>query len=148
MHNLFQSKNIPLPYLKRITIQRQLIFAALKELNAHSTAEEVFEYVSQRYPSISKATIYRNLSQMALSGAILNIGNFYGSAHYDHKCHKHCHFVCKSCRQIFDFEEDFSKVLNEITTPDRFDVADCDISFSGLCKKCKTILLDVQHEKK
>jgi len=69
---------------KRNTIQKQLVLDAVKELNIHATAEQVFEYVVKKHTSISKATVYRNLSQMAESGELLNIGSFYGSAHYDH----------------------------------------------------------------
>jgi len=122
---------------KRNTVQRRLILNAVRELNIHATAEQVFDYVVQNHPSISKATVYRNLSQMTESGKLLNIGNIHGSAHYDHKCHKHCHFICEDCKRIFDIESDFSDIAGRIETTDEFDVADYHISFSGLCRNCK-----------
>ena len=118
-------------------MQRQLIFNALKELNKHATAEQVYEHVALQHSSISKATVYRNLSQMAESGEILNIGNFYGSTHYDHNCHEHYHFICEDCKQIFDVSGTFADVINRIRTTDEIEITSCLVSFSGLCRECK-----------
>jgi Fe2+ or Zn2+ uptake regulation protein len=121
---------------KRNTIQRQLIFNAVKELNIHSTAEQVYEYVKESHPSISKATVYRNLSQMADAGELLNIGTFYGATHYDHNCHKHYHFVCEQCRRVFDVSATFPDI-SEITELDSFAIRGYHLNFYGLCTECK-----------
>ena len=121
---------------KRNTIQRQLVLAAIKELNTHATAEQVYEYVVQKHPAISKATVYRNLSQMSETGEILNIGNFYGSTRYDHNCHEHHHFVCEGCRLVFDVEGDFSDIPGRIRNAEGFDITSYHLSFGGLCRDC------------
>jgi len=122
---------------KRNTVQRQLILDAVKELNIHATAEQVFEYIIRKHPSVSKATVYRNLSRMAELGDLLNIGIFYGSAHYDHNCHEHYHFICESCKRVFDVDGKFSEIINKIEKNDGFNITSCRISFSGLCSYCK-----------
>jgi Fe2+ or Zn2+ uptake regulation protein len=119
----------------RSTLQKKLIFEAVKELDIHANAEQVYEYVVQKHPSISKATVYRNLSQMSDSGELLNIGSFHGSVHYDHNCHKHYHFACNNCKRVFDIEDDFSDILDRLK--DKFDITSCQITFSGLCQECK-----------
>ena len=48
--------------MKRRTIQRALVLSAVMELNDHPTAEEVYRYAAQRTPTISRGTVYRNLS--------------------------------------------------------------------------------------
>jgi len=121
---------------KRNTIQRQLIYDAVKELNIHATAEQVFEYVVKKYPTISKATVYRNLSQMAESGELLNAGNLLGSTRYDHNCHEHYHFACEACKKVFDVEDDFSDVIEKLRSNSGFAVAYGGISFIGVCKGC------------
>jgi len=122
---------------KRNTIQRHMVYSAVKELNIHATAEQVYEHVATAHPSISKATVYRNLSQMAESGELLNIGNFYGSTHYDHNCHEHHHFICEECRRIFDVEGDFSDILGRVTGISGFDIMNWNLSLKGLCTDCK-----------
>jgi Fe2+ or Zn2+ uptake regulation protein len=121
---------------KRNTIQRQLIFDSVKEIGMHATAEQVFEHVVRKYPSISKATVYRNLNQIAESGELSNIGSFFGSVHYDQNCHKHYHFVCEFCKRVFDVEDDFPDILVRIQDTYGFDITD--ISFNGICGECKS----------
>ncbi|MCL2194640.1 MAG: transcriptional repressor [Oscillospiraceae bacterium] len=120
----------------RNTIQRRLILNAVKELNVHATAEQVYQHVVEQHPAISKATVYRNLSQMAEAGELLNIGNLYGQTHYDHNCHAHHHFICERCKRIVDVEVDFSAVLAQVQSIAGVDVSN--IAMSGICSHCKT----------
>ena len=124
---------------KRNTVQRQLILSAVRELNIHATADQVYEYVFHKYPTISKATVYRNLNQLAESGELLNIGSFNGSTHYDYQCHGHYHFICEVCRGIFDVEGDISDVLFRFKHTDGFDITGCNVLFTGSCWNCKTL---------
>lgn len=124
---------------RRNTVQRRLILDALRALDIHATAEQVYGYVVKQHPSISKATVYRNLGQMAGAGEILNIGSFQGSAHYDHQCHRHYHFVCEECRRVFDVEDYFPDICEKLTGLDGFEIRSHNLTFSGLCRRCKGI---------
>jgi len=119
---------------RRNTIQKQLIFNAVSELDIHATAEQVYEYVTVTHPTISKATVYRNLRQLAETGELLNIGSFYGQTHYDHNLHEHHHFVCKNCGKVFDIDADFADVYSELKHLG-FDAQN--IGFTGICTECK-----------
>ncbi|MCL2231864.1 MAG: transcriptional repressor [Treponema sp.] len=123
---------------RRNTIQRQLILNAVKKLNIHATAEQVYDYVVIEHPSISKATVYRNLSQMVESHELLNIGSFHGAAHYDHNCHKHYHFICDSCKKIFDVDNYLPGIYGQLTAMDDFEIRGHNLNFNGLCRDCKT----------
>ena len=122
---------------KRNTLQRQLIWDAIRELNNHATAEQVYAHVVQSHPTVSKATVYKNLSQMSECGELLNIGNFFGAAHYDHNLNEHYHFVCDRCKRVFDVAGNFSEIISNLENADDFDVTRCNLSFGGLCKDCK-----------
>ena len=121
---------------KRNTIQRQLVYNAVKDLDIHANAEQVYEYVVALHPSISKATVYRNLGQMAETGDLLNIGVFYGSTHYDHNCHDHYHFICEKCKQVFDIETYFPE-LDNLTNEHGLEIKSHNLSFTGTCNECK-----------
>ena len=122
---------------KRNAIQRQLILDSVAELNKHATAEQVYEHVSKKYPTISKATVYRNLSQMAEAGDLLNIGNFRGSAHYDHNCHNHYHFICEECGNVFDIDIFFPEINDRINNMEDFEIRNHNLTYHGLCPDCK-----------
>ena len=121
----------------RNTIQRQLVLTALGDLNIHATAEQVYDRVSTMHPSISKATVYRNLGRLAETGAIANIGSFDGATHYDHRLHRHYHFVCDSCGRIFDVSGDISGLCDEIEDTDGHEVRGHSLNFAGVCRDCR-----------
>ncbi|MDR1703640.1 MAG: transcriptional repressor [Clostridiales bacterium] len=123
---------------RRKTIQQQVILDAVRELNIHATAEEVYDRVAAKHPSISKATVYRNLSQMSEAGELVNIGSFFGSTHYDHNCHKHYHFICERCKRVFDVDDYFPDLTEQLSGMDGFEITGHQLTFSGLCHECKS----------
>jgi len=126
-------------FAKRNTIQRQLILDAVKALDIHATAEQVYEYLVKTTPSISKATVYRNLSQMAVAGELLNAGNLGGITHYDHNTHEHYHFVCNLCGAVFDVECDIdliARIKNSVKPSIKFELENYNLSFNGACRFC------------
>jgi Fe2+ or Zn2+ uptake regulation protein len=123
--------------VKRNTIQRQAIFDSVRELNIHATAEQVYEHVVKKHPAISKATVYRNLGQMADTGELLNIGSFCGSVRYDHNCRSHYHFICERCKRVFDVNDYFPGLADNLTGMDGFEITGYILTFSGLCRECK-----------
>jgi len=125
---------------KRKTIQRQLILDAVRKLDMHATAEQVFDFVVAELPTVSKATVYRNLSQMAETGELVNIGNFGGSAHYDHNRHKHYHFTCDSCKRIFDINAHIPDLHAGIAGMDGHEIRGHSLNFSGLCRDCNVLV--------
>ncbi|MCL2807586.1 MAG: transcriptional repressor [Coriobacteriia bacterium] len=124
--------------VKRNTIQRQLVLDAVCELASHPTAEQVYEYVVDKHPSISKATVYRNLSMLSEYGELLNIGSFHGSIHYDHNCSYHCHFICENCKQVFDISTQLPNVFDDLREMHGFEIKGHSLSFNGLCPNCST----------
>jgi len=122
--------------MQRNTFQRQLILSAVEELNCHATAEEVYSHINHQYPTISKATVYRNLNQLAEGGNLLNIGYFNGATHYDHNIHAHHHFACDVCGKVFDIDTNFGDILGKIGTTIGFNVSSYSLSFGGLCDGC------------
>ena len=57
---------------RRNTIQRSLVLEAVNRLHCHATADEVYEEIIKEHPTISKATVYRNLN--LLSEMVVTVG--------------------------------------------------------------------------
>ena len=123
--------------MTRHTVQRQIVFEAVKALGSHSSAEQVYMRIAQNHPSISKATVYRNLNQMAQAGLLRNIGVIDGAAHYDHNTHAHYHFICDGCKKIFDVESDAFRIPIHLISTKEFSITDCRLTFTGMCRECK-----------
>ena len=118
--------------------QREIIFDALKQNVIHPTAESLYEIIKKSYPEISKATLYRNLSQLAELGIIKKIEGLETSAHFDHNTHLHYHFICVECGKVFDVSSGVAlDVVNKTENETGFKITNHELVFHGLCNNCK-----------
>ncbi|MBQ4289233.1 MAG: transcriptional repressor [Clostridia bacterium] len=124
--------------MERNTVQKKVIYDALVELDDHPTADEVYLLVRKSYPAISKATVYRNLGQMAETGKIKRIAVGDGADHFDHRTHDHLHFHCDVCSRIFDMEGS-DEISRSIVLPKngKDEIYGYNILFYGRCQYCR-----------
>ncbi len=54
----------------RMTPQRVVLLRALSETRTHPTADELYRAVRRALPTVSPATVYRNLQEMVHAGLI------------------------------------------------------------------------------
>ena len=118
--------------------KRDAICEVLRATKDHPTADMIYERVREKYPEISLATVYRNLSQLCAEGDIIKIGAN-GRERYDIDTSAHTHFFCDECGEVYDVFSDMkllgiTKAENEIGC--KIDTAH--ITFHGHCKNCVT----------
>ncbi len=123
--------------MERLTSQKQVILDYLKDVKTHPTAEVVYSAVQKKLPRISQATVYRVLNNIKNKGNAQVIP-VEGVSHFDGDISPHAHFICNSCKNVFDVFNVCSKckVLDE----KKLKVGKIDyykIYFYGKCNKCK-----------
>ena len=89
-----------------VTHQRQVLYEVMQTMHGHPSPEEVYEAVHQRIPSISLATVYKNLHLFIHSGIFREVSLHHGSLRVEMNDRPHHHLVCTGCRSIFDVEEE------------------------------------------
>jgi Fur family peroxide stress response transcriptional regulator len=98
-----------IPYLKerrlKATPQRISILKILDQ-HMHPSIDELYEDLRKKFPTISLATIYKNLNILKQTGIVIEI-NGNGKQKLDIYIHPHAHIVCKNCGAIED--ADFMK---------------------------------------
>ena len=115
---------------------RDAIFDVLKAKRDHPTADMICERVREKYPEISLATVYRNLSQLCSDGAIIKIGAA-GRERYDIDTSDHTHFFCEACGEVYDIFsplELYGLADAECEIGGKINFAH--ITFRGKCKNC------------
>ncbi len=123
--------------MKRNTIQRELTLNAVKKLKNHPSAEEIYHEVIKLHPTISRATVYRNLNQLKESGVINEVKITDGPIRYDYRYDKHYHFKCVKCGKIEDVEMDYLGILEDkIKNMDGKSIQELDLVFKGMCIDC------------
>ena len=58
---------------RRNTIQKDLVRNTVYEMRRHVTANEVYEFIKEAYPTIGKGTVYRNLDILVEEGALRKV---------------------------------------------------------------------------
>ncbi|MFH1448666.1 MAG: transcriptional repressor [Candidatus Micrarchaeota archaeon] len=123
---------------ERETIQMIKIREYLKGVRIHPSAENVYEAVKKEIPSITLATVYRNLNKLSRNGDVLKL-EVNGEYRFDGDVGMHQHCVCKSCGKIIDISnERISKNAMKNFNYEEFTATSVSIMFRGLCDKCCT----------
>ena len=71
--------------MKRNTVQCTLVLNAVNELKNHPTADEVYNLIAKEHPSVSRATVYRNLNKLTEEGQLSRRVIPGGADRFDHR---------------------------------------------------------------
>ena len=90
--------------MKKYSQHREALLISLKNRQDHPTADTLYFELKQKFPSISLATVYRNLVDLSNEGEIkrLQMGNRPDC--YEGNIDEHIHFICSKCNRICDVE--------------------------------------------
>lgn len=125
------------PAGSRNTIQRALVLEAVRALHTHPTSADVYEAVREQHPSISRATVYRNLALLAERGDVLRVEVPNGADRYDFNIAPHHHVKCANCGCVDDVELVFEDdLLDRVKSACGFQLTGYQVIFEGLCPSC------------
>ncbi|HBI64285.1 MAG TPA: transcriptional repressor [Clostridiales bacterium] len=113
--------------------QRELIRETVRQSDRHPTAEAVFHKVRLREPTISLATVYRNLNQLVDNRELRRISVPGGSDHFDYTTDYHEHMICTACGALGDVwpGRELDEQLRALPG-----VTDYELILYGLCPDC------------
>ncbi|WP_026893644.1 Fur family transcriptional regulator [Clostridiisalibacter paucivorans] len=114
--------------------QRLKIFEYLLEHETHPTVDEIYKYLSNEIPTLSKTTVYNTLNLFIEKGIVTVITIEEKETRYDANTSMHGHFKCRQCGNVYDFHTDLSYMDSD--SLDGFKVEEKHIYFKGICKKC------------
>ena len=82
--------------------QRAEVLDQIREHKDHPTADTIFAELRTKDPSISLATVYRNLKLLSELGEIRRLTFVSGADRFDPTVQTHYHFVCEKCGRVYD----------------------------------------------
>lgn len=90
----------------KATPQRLCVLKSLSS-HTHPTIDELYAIVRKEHPSISLATVYKNLWALVEARLVVEIAVAGQKTRYDIYEKEHIHVVCKHCGAVSDiFKED------------------------------------------
>lgn len=123
----------------KITPQRMAIAKILAKSEGHPSVEDIHAQIARDFPTMSLATVYKNIALMKSLGEVLELGFPDGSNRYDgNKPNPHPHVICIKCKKIVDPDLDsLDDMKKEVESATHFQILNHRLDFFGLCKSCR-----------
>ena len=124
--------------MSRNTYQKQIVLETVQQMGCHPTADAVYDQIKTAVPSISRATVFRILSQFSQEGKVQRIKNPNAADNFDHRLDAHYHIQCTKCGRVDDVELPVRQELcGQAQGETPYMVTGHDIVFYGLCPQCR-----------
>ena len=124
-----------------VTHQRQVLYETMQSMYGHPSPEEVFAAVKQRIPSISLATVYKNIHLFVESGVFRELSIHHGTLRVEMNKQPHHHMVCSVCKTVADLPDEDELGLGlptaASTLPGGFMVERISMDVIGICPDCQ-----------
>jgi len=122
----------------KITPQRLAIVKILAKSIGHPSVEDIYDQKKKDFPTMSLATVYRNIVLVKSLGEVLELGFPDGSNRYDgNKPYPHPHVICIKCKKIVDPDLDSTDLLKkEVAEETNFKILNHRLDFFGICNDC------------
>jgi Fur family ferric uptake transcriptional regulator len=121
-----------------MTPQRMMILDAIKGASGHISAEDIYQEVCKRYPSINISTIYRTLELLKEMRLVTETDMGDGRVRFHSAGHEHHHhLVCSRCGKVIDMDESVMAPLTNLLAEKYGFRADLKhLAIFGHCKDC------------
>lgn len=125
---------------QKITPQRLAIVKILARSEGHPSVETIHARIKNDFPTMSLATVYRNIVLIKSIGEVLELGFPDGSNRYDgNRPYPHPHVICIKCKKIVDPDlESLDDLKNEVAAETKFTILNHRLDFFGICSNCMT----------
>jgi len=118
------------------SVQRLAVMEYLNEHHTHPTADEIYNALVGKIPTLSKTTVYNTLRLFVRQGAAAMLTIDGHNACFDGVTAPHAHFHCRCCGHVFDVPA--GSLLQESAglLPEGFRTESVDLYYRGLCNQC------------
>ncbi len=122
----------------KITPQRLAIVKILAKSEGHPSVEDIYDQIKKNFPTMSLATVYRNIALIKSIGEVLELGFPDGSNRYDgNRPSPHPHVICVKCKKMVDPDLDsLDEMKKEVAIETKFKILNHRLDFFGICSHC------------
>ncbi|MFP4644249.1 MAG: Fur family transcriptional regulator [Spirochaetales bacterium] len=117
----------------KVTPQRMML---LREIDAqgHLDVESLFQRAQSHFPSISLATIYKNVHTLSENGILREVPLSGKRSVYELKHAEHIHYHCTECGKVFDIPADMERISETVRSHTGVSFDAMRITVSGGCE--------------
>jgi len=122
----------------KATFQRMNILESI-EKHGHMTIDDIYEKVIKTHPSLSLATVYKNIILMVEKGVLTEVPITGKKSKYELVKDDHIHLVCTECGEVEDrpHNENADALFSSMTKNENFSLYKQQINLYGVCSHCQ-----------
>jgi Fur family ferric uptake transcriptional regulator/Fur family peroxide stress response transcriptional regulator len=123
----------------KATFQRMNILNVI-DTHGHMSVEDIYDEVSKIHPSLSLATIYKNIILMMEKGVLVEVPIVGKKSKYELSKADHMHLICTECGEVEDKMclDQTEKIFSALTEQEHFALKKRQINLYGICASCQT----------
>ncbi len=122
----------------KATFQRINILESI-ERHGHMSIDAIYEEVVKAHPSLSLATVYKNIILMVEKGVLVEVPIMGKKSKYELLKDDHIHLVCTECGEVEDqpLNENADALFASMTKNENFSLCKQQINLYGVCSHCQ-----------
>jgi Fur family peroxide stress response transcriptional regulator len=121
----------------KLTHQRLEIFKELLVVNDHPSAEQIYQRIHHRLPTVAMDTVYRTLATFDELGLVKKLHVMNERTLFDINVEVHHHFICSDCKKVEDiYWPDFDKSVLPESVGVVGKAHSRHLEIHGLCNRC------------
>ena len=132
-NNVLKASNL------KSTHQRLAILNCI-DMRGHIDVDAIYEEIHANYPSMSKATLYRNINDLISFNILEEVKLPHQKQQYEIKKVPHVHLLCQKCSAVEDVFVETKTLCESVTFQSGFTISNSFIVMNGICKECNTAL--------
>ena len=119
----------------KATPQRLEIVHVLSN-NGHMNINDLYTNIQMKFPSISLATIYKNINIMLEKGFLLEVKLSDQKNVFELVKSEHSHVTCTRCNIVMDIDLDVQDILSKAQKASHYNLSSNSLIFNGVCPRC------------
>ena len=120
----------------KVTPQRTAILNEIEKAG-HIDVDHLFEILRSSFPSISLATVYKNVNHMYETGILEVIKVPKHKLQYELMKEPHIHLACNQCGSVTDMHQCLDELIDSAETKSGFTLHHSSVVLNGTCPGCQ-----------
>ncbi len=122
----------------KATFQRMHILESIDN-HGHMSIDAIYEEVVKTHPSLSLATVYKNIILMVEKGVLVEVPITGKKPKYELVKDDHIHLVCTECGEVEDRPHNINAdaLFSSMTKEENFSLSKQQINLYGVCAHCQ-----------
>ncbi len=109
------------------------------EIHGHISIDEIYKQIIKTHPSLSLATVYKNIILMVEKGLLIEVPIAGEKSKYELKKENHIHLICTKCTKVEDkpHTKEIDELFKDMSQVESFELSKQQINLYGVCAKCR-----------